>query len=518
MADEVPSFEGYDEVAPLGHGGMATVWRARQVALDRLVAIKVLDPDQCKDDEDIDRFQSEARAAARMSHPGIVQVYDAFYRDGRFCFVMEYVDGETVGERIRARGRLDQDEALFVAAGIADALAYAWDSQRLVHCDLKPDNVMVGADGTVKVMDFGLARSRCSLQQRHAETGEEYVFGTPSYMPPEQALGSPDLSVQADMYALGATLYHACTGRRLFHDLPPDDVMSAQVNEQDAAPGSLNPSLSPVFCDLLERLLAKEPQWRFPDWPSVSAAIEAVRSGHPVPGPAFDPSRCVSTILRATPRAPGEPPRRAPKRIRIPFRGGAAGRASPTLRERAARLARGTVRVGTVVARHIRRSAVQTVRTASPRPSAGALAALLAAGAVLALSAAFSWRAGLHRERYAVAVRAALDDLLRIPPAECAEFDFPIERIGDLLAEPAVDSLPGLREELEARRADFFAARRARLDDTLAALRAGVAPLAAAGAYDRAAAALRGYTGPYAAQTADAREKFARRLDNRQPL
>ena len=118
-----PVFEGYDQIELLGRGGMATVWRARQIALDRPVAVKVLNPDQCRSDEDIDRFQSEARAAARMSHPGIVQVYDAFYRDGRFCFVMEFVDGRTVGDWIRRSGFLSEKDALFVAEGVASPMA-----------------------------------------------------------------------------------------------------------------------------------------------------------------------------------------------------------------------------------------------------------------------------------------------------------------------------------------------------------------------------------------------------------
>ena len=293
MSDESlqpPHVEGFDSFELIGRGGMATVWRARQIALDRPVAIKVLDPEQCKDDEDIDRFQSEARAAARMSHPGIIQVYDAFYRDGRFCFVMELVEGETVGAWIRRAGRLSAEEALFVARGVATALAYAWERQSLVHLDIKPENVMIDASGDVKVMDFGLSRSRASLQSRREDGGDGgYVYGTPAYMPPEQATGEPDLGPQADMYALGATIFHAVSGRRLFSKIPTEEVMDAQVNLQDESLFDLDPSLSPFFCEFVERLLAKRPEDRFSGWDAVLRAIDHLEEGRPVPeGPIPD--------------------------------------------------------------------------------------------------------------------------------------------------------------------------------------------------------------------------------------
>ena len=262
----VPEIEGYDSFSLIGRGGMASVWRARQMSLDRPVAVKILDAEQSASDEDIDRFQSEARSAARMSHPGLVQVYDAFYRGGRFCLVMELVEGSTMGAQIRRRGRFSQDEALRVAADVADALGYAWDRLRLVHCDIKPENILIGADGAAKVTDFGLSRSLSSLAARRAGDEEAYVFGTPAYMPPEQCTGEPDLKPQADMYALGATLYHAVTGHRLFEATDPEDVMRSQVEEQVDDPTGFAPELSPFFCDFLERLLAKDAANRFPTW------------------------------------------------------------------------------------------------------------------------------------------------------------------------------------------------------------------------------------------------------------
>lgn len=280
-AGQPPRIEGYDRFSPLGSGGTATVWSARQIALGREVAIKALDPALVCGDAEIDRFQSEARTAARLSHPGIVRVFDAFYRDGEFCIVMEKLAGETLAARIARSGPLPESEAVAVARSVADALRHAWARERLVHRDLKPENVMICRDGRVKVMDFGLASSASCLQARRSASAAggtpEWVWGTPAYMSPEQAVGRAAPAPQSDMYSLGATLFHAVTGRALFAGAGDENaVMAAQVSAVDASPRELVPALSLPFCDVLERLLAKRPADRFPGWEAAVEALDAL--------------------------------------------------------------------------------------------------------------------------------------------------------------------------------------------------------------------------------------------------
>ncbi len=293
-------FEGYDQTEKIGEGGMASVWKARQISLDRWVAIKVLSPEQCSDDEEIDRFQSEARAVAKMNHSGIVQVYDAFYRNDRFCFVMEFVDGYTVGSWLQNRGYLAQEECLFVAAGVAEALSYAWNRQKLIHCDIKPENIMIDVAGSVKVTDFGLSKSLSSLQARKSLPDGGYVFGTPAYISPEQATADRQVTIHADMYALGASLYHMSTGTRLFAESSAEEVMEMQVNAQYKDPYELNTKLSPFFCDFLERLLCKNRNDRYSRWEEVMEEIENLKKGLPLSYGEIDPVKAVSTIKRSS--------------------------------------------------------------------------------------------------------------------------------------------------------------------------------------------------------------------------
>lgn len=296
FGEPAPRLDGYEDPAPIAKGGMAVVWRARQISLDRWVAIKVLSPEHCADDADIDRFQSEARTAAKLNHPGIVPVYDAFYRNDRFCLVMAFVDGYTVGAWLKNRGYLAQDECLFVAAGVAEALAYAWNQQQLIHCDIKPENIMVDIDGSIKITDFGLSRSFSSLQGRN--NAEGFVFGTPAYIAPEQAVGEDSLSIQADMYALGASLYHMSTGARLFADRSSEAAMEAQVRLQDADPFMRNTSLSPFFCDFIERLLCKKPEHRYASWEHVIEEIHTLRKNLPLAYGEINPAMEKSTVAR----------------------------------------------------------------------------------------------------------------------------------------------------------------------------------------------------------------------------
>jgi len=280
--------DNFETVGLLGRGGMATVWKARQSSLDRFVAIKVLSSASSTDPGDIARFRDEARAAGRLKHPGIVQIYDANFTNGSYYFVMELVDGYTVGEWIRRRGRLDEADALTVAESVIAALDYAWTDFGIIHCDIKPENIMVDADGTVKTTDLGLARAIVTM---HARELEDDVLGTPSYMSPEQVRGQPELDCRADIYALGATLYHMVTGKPLFDGEGADDeIMQKQLVATVPSPSRDFSNLSHGFVLLLAKMLAKDRKYRQQDWKMVLADIHRVRklrspAGHePPPG------------------------------------------------------------------------------------------------------------------------------------------------------------------------------------------------------------------------------------------
>ena len=284
---ETFQIDNFETVKLLGRGGMAAVWKARQSSLDRFVAIKVLSSTFATDPADIARFRDEARAAGRLKHPGIVQVYDANFNNGSYYFVMELVDGYTVGEWIRRRGRLTENDALTVAESVIAALDYAWTEFSIIHCDIKPENIMVDADGSVKTTDLGLARAIVTMQSGELEAE---VLGTPSYMSPEQVGGQPDLDCRADIYALGATLYHMVTGKPLFDGATDDEIMQKQLIATVPSPSIEFHDLSHGFVLLLAKMLAKDRKYRPQDWKSVLEDIERVRkhrvpSGHePPPG------------------------------------------------------------------------------------------------------------------------------------------------------------------------------------------------------------------------------------------
>ena len=275
---EVPKIEGYDIVGVLGSGGMATVWKARQHSTDRMVAIKVLNKHLALREEELEQFRAEVRLAARLSHPEIVRVYDAGISVGECHVVMELVDGYTVGQWIRRKGRLGVEDALTVGLVTANALGYAWGHHGMVHCDIKPENIMVHSDGSVKVTDLGLARTFSAGREQGADEYEHEVVGTPAYMSPEQIQGFTGLDFRADMYSLGASLYHMLTGALPFAG-DPDQTLLDQLHNHTA------PLDETVELDganlrdlelLLAKMLAKDRDLRPPSWHAASLDMRRV--------------------------------------------------------------------------------------------------------------------------------------------------------------------------------------------------------------------------------------------------
>ena len=201
-------FGAYEVLEELGAGGMGNVYRAKNVTLERIVALKTLAPQFATDEGFVQRFLKEARAAARLNHQNIVQIYDFGCEEGVYYLAMEYVDGQSLRTLLKRRGRFSERDALALIRQAVRALAVA-HAEGLVHRDIKPDNLMLTAKGELKLVDLGIAK-RVDEEQGMTQTGQ--AVGTPQYISPEQIRGARDIDARADIYSLGATFYQLITG------------------------------------------------------------------------------------------------------------------------------------------------------------------------------------------------------------------------------------------------------------------------------------------------------------------
>jgi serine/threonine protein kinase len=252
----------------LGRGGMAEVYLATDRVLDRPVAFKVLGGWLANDGTFVERFRREALAAARISHPNLVAVFDAGSEDGVHYIVMEHVPGETLADVLRKEGRLHPDRATRIAASVADALGVA-HAARIVHRDVKPANVMLTPDGRTKLMDLGIARNIDGESITQASS----ILGTAGYVSPEQARGDP-VDHRSDIYSLGCVLYEMLTGRQPFEAQDPLAVAYKHVHEVPVPPTSLEPSIPPALEAVTLRAMAKEPAARFQSVADMAFALD----------------------------------------------------------------------------------------------------------------------------------------------------------------------------------------------------------------------------------------------------
>ena len=293
----------------IGAGGMSSVYRAFDPTLERLVAIKLMHRDISTDPDQLERFRREARAVASLNHPHVVTVIDAGEDEGSPYIVFEYVEGETLKDRIRRLDRLPVSEAVAYAIEIGRALSAA-HAQRLVHRDVKPQNVLIDGEGRAKVTDFGIARSL----EAQGLTATGRVLGTTDYVSPEQALGH-EVTEQSDIYSLGICLYEMLTGEVPFRADTQVAVAMKHVRERLPDVQRRRPEVSATLASVVERATAKETENRYPNVAEMVhdleqvLAIEAARAG--------ETSGEATTVLRTL---PGDTAEFAPGRLRHPRR------------------------------------------------------------------------------------------------------------------------------------------------------------------------------------------------------
>ena len=241
---------GYRLLDRLGEGAMGAVYRAKQLSLDREVAVKVLDPELASNEAYVKRFMSEARAVARLNHTNIISGIDVGDADGIKYLVMEYADGMTVSSLLERGGALDEERALWVVLQMARALDHA-HRNNLVHRDVKPDNIIITKDGVAKLCDLGLAR----LESAEGEAPQR--MGTPAYISPEQARGDVSVDERTDLYSLGATWFHMVTGRPPYTGKDAGAVLAKHLTEPVPHVRTIDPTISETSDGLVFDLLQK---------------------------------------------------------------------------------------------------------------------------------------------------------------------------------------------------------------------------------------------------------------------
>ncbi len=256
----------------LGRGGMGAVYLAREPALDRLVAIKVLPPERAQSSDLRERFRREARTAAQLSHPHIVPLLTFGEEDGLMYFVMGYVEGEALSARVHREGRLEVVEAVRVLSELAQALSYA-HSRFVVHRDVKPENVLLEQPkALVRLTDFGVAKG---IAAASSLTTEGSVIGTPLFMSPEQASGRIDVDARTDIYSLGAVAFTLFTGRPPFDGRSASEIMRQHLTRDVPLMRDHVPGIPAAIDDAVRRCLAKEPSARWRDAVEFSTALQA---------------------------------------------------------------------------------------------------------------------------------------------------------------------------------------------------------------------------------------------------
>ena len=292
------AFGNYEVIAEIGQGGMGRVYKARDTLLDRPVALKVLSEALSRDEGFVQRFTREARVAARLNHPNIVQIY-SFGREGSTWYLaMELIDGNSIGGFMRSGAQFDEHDSITIVRHAARALRVAHQAG-IVHRDVKPENLMMSMRGEVKLVDLGLAKS---LEDDASLTGTGLTMGTPHYISPEQVRAQKDIDGRADVYSLGATLYHMASGKTPYTADSPSLVILKHLTDAPVDPRTHRPELTEGLSRVILRMMARERENRYRDMHAVDRDLERLQKGlEPLLGAGTDPSTISSSETLATP-------------------------------------------------------------------------------------------------------------------------------------------------------------------------------------------------------------------------
>ena len=266
---------GFKLINRIGFGGMGEVWLAEQTTMGRLVALKVLHPDFSKNPNFTNRFINEIKHSAKLDHPNIVTAFDAGVYEGIYYLASAYIKGKQLQQKLTEEKIISEKESLNIALGISKALAYAWNEFNILHRDIKPANIIIDLSLTPKLLDLGVAKT---VSDDNSLTIDGDVVGTPHYISPEQAK-SENLDFRADIYSLGATLYHITTGVLPFEGPSAMSVLAKHITDELIPPIEKNPGISPALNNLIIKMMEKNKDNRHQSWEEVIFNIEGILEG-----------------------------------------------------------------------------------------------------------------------------------------------------------------------------------------------------------------------------------------------
>jgi len=260
----------------LGIGGMGEVWLAEQISMQRYIALKILSPSLSNNPDFCARFQNEAKNSGRLLHPNIVTSFAAGKEEDIYYLAMAYVDGVPLETELELCHRLQENQTLKIVLDIAEALKYAWDKFKIIHRDIKPSNIMITRLGNATLLDLGISKS---LIDQSSVTRTGIFVGTPYYISPEQARNDADLDCRADIYSLGAVIYHMLSGHVPFNATTPMGVIARHLSEPLPNLRALKPRISEPVLNLIEKMMKKKKEQRYASWDEVIEAIRRIQTG-----------------------------------------------------------------------------------------------------------------------------------------------------------------------------------------------------------------------------------------------